>query len=108
MSSPETPVGAKPVVPVTAGASIAGAAAAVDPDVLFWASWGGLLLAVGLGLFAAREIPAYLGPGRTLSEVTEATIAARPLLGFVLLAALGVLGAGFGVLLPLHWYTGVL
>lgn len=89
------------------GAGIAGVLAGVDPDVLFWALWGALAVGGTLSIFAVREVRTFLGPGRTLSEVTEAAIAARPVLWWTLLAAMSTLCVGWP-LLTVHWYTGIL
>jgi hypothetical protein len=109
MTEPLTP---KPIRPVTVGAaeygtSFAAGLFALDPDVLFWALWGVLAVGGTMGVFTWKELRTYLGPGRTLSEVTEASIAARPLLWWTLLAAMSTLAIGWPLLI-VHWYTSLL
>lgn len=89
------------------GVATVGVVTATDPDVLFWALWAVLAVGGMLATFAYREVKAMMGPGRTLSEVVEAAIAARRLLWWLLACAMTILCVGWP-LLTVHWFTGAL
>lgn len=78
----------------------------MDIDTLVWLVFG-LALGFILSVFAIFELYFYKHKGRTATEVSEAAIARYKLVRYGLLATLLILGIGFGVLLPIHFYTGL-
>lgn len=69
----------------------------------------GLILLVALLYFAYWELRAFRNRrlGDTASEQMEAAIARHKAVRYGLLPCMVTLGLGFGVLLPVHVYTGL-